>query len=248
MTSTAIRKTPRRVAIVQSNYIPWKGYFDLINSVDEFILYDDVQYTRRDWRNRNRIKTRHGIQWLSIPVEVKGKYDQAIKDTKIASHNWNHHHWRTIVHGYSRAPCFNESRKFFEDLYHRATSEWLTEINFHFISAICRWLRIPTKISFSMDYELIAGKTERLLHLCQQAGATEYVSGPAARGYLDEDSFERSGIQVQYFDYDGYSAYRQLFPPFEHSVSVVDLILNEGTQAPCHMKSFSRAERSRRTA
>src|SRR5438046_4323553 len=94
----------RKAAIVQSNYIPWKGYFDLIRRVDEFILYDDVQYTRRDWRNRNLIKTPQGLRWLTIPVEVKGKYYQSIRDTKIADPVWAASHWQTIVHNYGRAP------------------------------------------------------------------------------------------------------------------------------------------------
>src|ERR1041384_7029573 len=98
----------KMVAIVQSNYIPWKGYFDMIRGVDEFVLYDDVQYTRRDWRNRNRIKTAQGTQWLTIPVEVKGKYLQAIKETKISDPSWGRTHWRTLCHSYNRAPHFRD--------------------------------------------------------------------------------------------------------------------------------------------
>src|SRR5262245_25332489 len=112
---------PKAVAIVQSNYIPWKGYFDLINLVDEFILYDDVQYTRRDWRNRNKIKTANGPQWLTIPVEVKGKYSQKIKDTMITDPDWAHKHWRSIAHSYSKARCFRQYSEFFEDLYFGST-------------------------------------------------------------------------------------------------------------------------------
>jgi hypothetical protein len=108
---------PRKAAIVQSSYIPWKGYFDLIRQVDEFILYDDVQYTRRDWRNRNLIKTPHGLSWLTIPVDVKGKYFQSIRETRIADPGWAERHWKTIVHNYSRAPHFDHHRQKLEELY-----------------------------------------------------------------------------------------------------------------------------------
>src|SRR6476661_5616886 len=101
----------KSIAIVQSNYIPWKGYFDMIRSVDEFILYDDVQYTRRDWRNRNRIKSSHGAQWLTIPVEVKGKYLQKIKETRVSDRLWARNHWRTLCCCYGKAPCFREFKE-----------------------------------------------------------------------------------------------------------------------------------------
>ncbi|MFW5835685.1 MAG: WbqC family protein, partial [bacterium] len=100
----------KKIAILQSNYIPWKGYFDIINYVDEFIVYDDAQYTRRDWRNRNLIKTPRGLKWLTIPVEVKGKYTQTIYETKIADKNWAEKHWKSIRHNYNEADCFEEFR------------------------------------------------------------------------------------------------------------------------------------------
>jgi hypothetical protein len=105
---------PKTIAIVQSNYIPWKGYFDLIARVDEFILYDDMQYTRRDWRNRNLIKTAQGLQWLTIPVDVKGKYFQRINETQISDANWAEVHWKSIVHTYARAPFFAQYKDTFQ--------------------------------------------------------------------------------------------------------------------------------------
>src|SRR5687768_17987150 len=96
----------KRIAIVQSNYIPWKGYFDLINSVDEFILFDSAQYTRRDWRNRNLVKTSAGPTWLTIPVATKGKFDQRICDTVVSERNWPQQHWKTIAHWYAKATHF----------------------------------------------------------------------------------------------------------------------------------------------
>lgn len=230
-----MRKT---IAVVQSNYIPWRGYFDLINSVDELILYDDVQYTIRDWRNRNIIKTSSGPLWLTIPVQVKGKYLQKIKDTRISDPTWRRRHWATIVHSYSRAKYFPMQKELFEELYLQADDKLLSHVNFHFIIAICRILGIRTTISWSMDYNLSGDKTERLVHLCQQAGATAYLSGPSAKAYLKEDLFRSGGIGVSYMDYSGYREYTQLYPPFLSQVSIIDLIFNEGPQATDYMKSF----------
>lgn len=228
----------KKLATVQSNYIPWKGYFDLINSVDEFILLDDVQYTKRDWRNRNRIKTANGLMWLTIPVDTKGKYYQEIRDTVISDSKWNHNHWRSITHNYSGAKYFDNYRDVFENLYLGLNEKFLSRVNYRFLKVICDILNIDTKLSWSMDYQLGEGKTERLIGLCKQTGSTEYISGPSAKGYINEDLFEREGIVLQYMDYSGYPKYRQLYPPFEHAVSIIDLIFNEGPKAKKYMKSF----------
>ena len=228
----------KKLAIVQSNYIPWRGYFDLINSVDEFILFDDAQYTRRDWRNRNVIKTPQGLLWLTVPVQVRGKYFQKIKDTIVTDEGWNHQHWRSIVHNYSQARYFEEYREQFQELYLGTEDRHLSQINVRFLRAICRILGIRTIISCSMDYNLIDGKTARLVKLCKDAGASEYLSGPAARVYLDEELFHQEGIKLSYMDYSGYPEYHQLYPPFEPNVSIIDLIFNEGPNATRFMRSF----------
>jgi len=221
----------KRVAIVQSNYIPWKGYFDMMASVDEFVLFDDAQYTRRDWRNRNRIKTREGPQWLTIPVEVSGRYLQPIRETRISDPGWHVRHWRTIVHCYARAPHFREFGPQLARLYEGATDPLLSHVNRHLLDGIRRLLNITTRLSWSMDYELREGKTERLVHICSQLGASTYLSGPSARGYLDEAQFREAGIELRWMDYSGYPEYSQLFAPFAHDVSIIDLILNTGAEA-----------------
>ena len=228
----------KKVAILQSSYIPWKGYFDLINLVDEFILYDDMQYTRRDWRNRNIIKTSNGPKWLTIPVEVRGKYLQKIKDTTISDSSWGKKHWASIVHSYSKAPYFRMQREVFENLYLNSKEKFLSRINYLFLKAICEIFGIKTKLTWSMDYSLAGGKTERLVDLCKQAGATEYISGPAAKGYIEEELFSSECITLRYMDYSSYPEYRQLFQPFEHQVSIIYLIFNEGPNATKYMKSF----------
>jgi hypothetical protein len=229
----------KKVAIVQSNYIPWKGYFDLINLVDEFILLDDVQYTRRDWRNRNQIKTKNGLMWLTIPVKVDGKIPQRICETVISDSGWNRNHWKSIIHHYTRAKYFRDYKEVLEELYLGSDEILLSHINHRFLKAICEILDIKTKLSWSMDYGLFDGKTERLVNLCKKAEATEYLSGPAAKAYLNEELFRQEGITVRYMDYSGYSEYNQLYPPFEHQVSILDLIVSEGPNAAKYMKSFN---------
>jgi hypothetical protein len=229
----------KKIAIVQSNYIPWKGYFDLISSVDEFILFDDMQYTRRDWRNRNKIKTPTGPVWLTIPVQVKGKYFQKINETVISDPNWNKVHWKTIVQNYSQAKCFPIYKDLFEELYLGCQEQFLSAINYRFLTAICKILGIKTRLSWSTDYNLREGKTERLLELCLQTGAAEYFSGPTAKDYMDEELFRQENIALRYMDYSGYPEYQQLFPPFDHFVSIIDLVLSEGSNATQFMKSWN---------
>ena len=175
----------KRVAIVQSNYIPWKGYFDMIAHVDEFILYDQMQYTRRDWRNRNMIKTAQGTQWLTVPVVTRGKYTQTIAQTELGSADWAQKHWKTIELTYRRAPYFEEIASWLKPLYLEQSYSHLSTLNQTFLVTICARLGITTKITRSEGYTLIDGKTERLADLCAQAGGTHYVSGPAARSYVE---------------------------------------------------------------
>ena len=227
----------KRIAILQSNYIPWKGYFDLIRSVDEFILFDTAQYTRRDWRNRNRIKTANGLIWLTIPVQVKGRYLQSIQETKVEDQRWRDQHWKTLQHNYSRAAHFADYKTIFEKLYLEGTEDHLSEINRRFIDAICSILEIGTAIRWSSEFPAVEGNTERLVEWCKVAGATEYLSGPAAKEYIDERSFADAGIKLLWMDYSGYPEYRQSHPPFEHGVSILDLIFNEGPKATKYMKA-----------
>jgi len=229
----------RRVAVVQSNYIPWKGYFDLINDVDEFILYDEVQYTRRDWRNRNLIKTPKGLEWITVPVEVKGNYHAPIRDIRIADPGWGRHHWATLAHNYARAPFFRQYKDLLEPAFVDARETHLSPLNRRLLELLCGLLGIRTRLSWSSDYPSGGDRNERLLRLCKSAGASVYLSGPAAKGYLDEGLFAGEGIAVEWMDYSGYQEYPQLYGRFEHGVSVLDLLLNTGAEVPRYMKSFA---------
>jgi hypothetical protein len=232
----------KKVAILQSNYIPWKGYFDIINMVDEFVIYDCVQYTKNDWRNRNLIKTSSGVQWLTIPCRFESM-SQKINETKVTDKLWAGKHFKTIYQNYSRAKHFKEYAPLFEALYKDvASEELLSVINYKFIMAINNILDIKTKISKCEDFTLIEGQTSRLVQICKDAKATHYLSGPAAKDYLDESLFEAEGIKVEWMDYSGYGEYEQLFSPFVHGVSILDLIFNEGSNAKKYMKSFKEAK------
>ena len=226
----------KKIAILQSNYIPWKGYFDLISAVDEFIIYDEMQYTKNDWRNRNKIKTVKGVEWITIPVRIES-LSQKINETVVFADNWAVKHAKTLQANYAKAKCFSQTKDFVFDLYDQASkTKLLSEINFIFIKNICDFLKIDTKLSFSTQYGLIEGKSERLVDLCQKAGATHYISGPAAKDYLDVALFDDENITVEWMDYSGYTAYDQLFGPFEHGVSILDLIFNEGENARKFLK------------
>lgn len=222
------------VAILQSNYIPWKGYFDLIAAVDVFVIYDEVQYTKNDWRNRNVIKTPNGTQWLSIPVRQVG-LDQRIYDSRIADASWARKHCGTLQANYARAAFFEQYKHpIFEEL--TKPGDLLSELNLRLIRRICELLGIKTRIIDSRELTLEGDRNVRLLDACKKLRATTYLSGPAASSYLDTALFQHEGIAVRWMDYSGYPEYPQLFPPFAHGVSILDLLFNAGPDAPRYMK------------
>ena len=174
--------------------------------------------------------------WLTIPVRVGGRYLQRIRDVEVEDAGWAEKHWRSIVHHYAAAPAAADHRAALEELYRTAPQRWLTEINEHFLSGICGLLQIRTRFRRSSELDLMGERSERLVNMCRQLGASTYVSGPAAQTYLDPALFEAQGIQVEWADYSGYPEYRQLHPPFDHHVSIVDLLMNEGLQARSFLK------------
>jgi len=228
-----------KALITQSNYIPWKGYFDNIARCDVWVVYDDMQFTRRDWRNRNYVKTPNGLKWLTVPVEVTGKFHQKINETVVADREWNINHLRQLEQLYRKAPCYDEIGPWVRELYLSATHPRLTDINLHFTKAILEFLGVRTEIKDSREFKLAEEKTERLVSICRDLGATTYLTGPAAKDYMEEDQFKKSGIDIVYSDYSGYPEYNQLFPPFEHGVTILDLIFNVGSQARRYLKYLS---------
>ena len=221
----------KRVAIIQSNYLPWKGYFDIIRDVDLFVFHDDLQYTKDDWRNRNRIKTSSGLRWLTIPVGRDEK--RLICEVPLPVNNWADEHWRLLKSAYGNAPYFKTYAPFFEEIYRSPRWATLSELNQTLIRRIAHeLLGLTTCFEDSRHYQLLAHKQERVLELLRKTGATTYVSGPAAKSYIDEARFKQANIQLIWKNYSGYPKYPQPHPPFEHTVSIVDILFQVGPATP----------------
>lgn len=222
------------ISILQSNYIPWKGYFDIIAKSDVFVIYDEVQYTKNDWRNRNLIKTQSGLQWITIPVRQES-LNQKIVDTKTSNNLWVKKHKSTLQTNYGKASYFKQYKDCFFEIYDNPSTD-LSEINKLFIEKICAILGIETKIIDSRELNLEGDKVERLIDACKKLNATKYLSGPAAKSYIEEEKFKDSNIILEWMDYSNYKEYNQLYPQFEHGVSILDLIFNEGPKARSFLK------------
>lgn len=216
------------VGIIQSSYIPWRGYFDFINSVDVFVIYDDIQYSTGSWRNRNQIKAKTGLKWLTVPINKKQGMliDEVLIDRSI---RWQNKHRHLLKESLGSAPYFNNAMEIWEE---GIASEHLTvsELNIRLIKLICNYLEIITPIVMSRDYHLTGVKTDRLVSLIKTIGGTKYLSGPTAKAYLDENQFRENGICLEYKTYD-YPPYPQLWGDFVGNVSVLDLIANTGKEA-----------------
>jgi WbqC-like protein family len=220
-----------KVTINQSNYIPWKGYFDLIHDADLFIFYDDVQYTKNDWRNRNLVKGPNGPQWLTIPVGTS--LDRLVCEVSLSDQRWQTRHWNTLRHLYGRAPFFSQYRPLFEDVYLGRRWGTLSELNQFLIHVIAReLLGVKTTFRSSSEFRLSGARQDRVLNLLEAVGADVYVSGPAGQAYLDPPRFTEAGIELVWKDYSGYPEYPQFHGDFRHRVTVLDLLFHVGPNAP----------------
>ncbi len=233
----------RTAVVLQSNYIPWRGYFDLIRRADIFIVLDIVQYTKNDWRNRNRIKTRTGPNWLTIPVSHSLASETAIDEAIVTDRRWSKKHVKALQQNYSRAACFTETSGWLFPLFESLSEERsLSAINVRLIREIAQSLGLKTEIVsctslIERDDLLAQTASVRLSNLCQAANATHYLSGPAAQDYLETDPFDAAGIRVEWMSYEGYPEYPQLFGDFDGRLSVVDLLMNAGANAPDYLLS-----------
>lgn len=224
----------KRVGVIQSNYIPWKGYFDIIHDVDLFVFHDDLQYTKGDWRNRNRIKTPAGLAWLTIPVGASEH--RRICDVALPHARWARDHWNRMDSAYRQAPFYQTYREYFKAFYLGTTWRGLSEFNQAMIVGISRdLLGMTTEFADSASFHLTRTKGERVLELLGHAEANVYVSGPSARSYLTDDAFADAGITVVWKDYSGYPEYPQAHGPFRHDVSILDLLFHTGPDAPWHI-------------
>jgi len=223
-----------KCVILQPSYIPWRGYFHQIHKADVFIFYDDVQYDRRGWRNRNRIKTPTGAQWLSIPVLSKGSMTDEVSINKIMIDPtrtwWREKHWKTLQQCYRKAPFFACYEKFLSEFYAR-NDQLLADFTIDLTVALAKELGIQkTVFRRSSEFAARGKKTERLLSLLKSVGATHYITGAAAKNYLEEEKFAEVGIRLEYMIYN-YAEYKQLYPPFEAQISILDLLFMTGHEA-----------------
>lgn len=222
-----------RCVVLQPSFVPWRGYFHQIQKADVFVFYDDVQYDKHGWRNRNRIKTPSGTRWLTVPVLHRGNVERAIaiKDIRIDPHvDWRRKHLRTLEQSYAKAPFYERYEPFVKAVYGR---EWdrLADLTIGTTVMIARELGLETRFVRSSEIAVSGDRNQRLVDILRTLGATEYVTGPSARSYMDEALFAAAGIGVEYMAYD-YPEYPQLHPPFDPQVSILDLLFMTGPDAP----------------
>jgi hypothetical protein len=219
-----------KVAVLQSSYMPWKGYFDLMHDAELFIFYDDVQFTKNDWRNRNKIKTPNGPMWLSIPVG--DVIHRRIDEVAIIDGRWQEKHWKSIKQNYSKAPYFkSEFGKWLENVYMNNMWTNLSHLNQSTMLVIAqRFLGIQAKFASSSEYSLQGHKEDRLLDLLMKVGCKDYYCGPASRNYIELEKFRDAGINVVFKD-TNYPVYKQVYEGFDAFVSIIDLLMCAGTQA-----------------
>jgi hypothetical protein len=219
-------------AIMQPNYIPWRGYFDLISRVDKFVFFDDVQYTTKDWRNRNKIKTKEGDLWLTVPVKTTGRMGQLISEVEIDnSTEWQKKHFNSIVWNYRKAPFFKDYELLLESIYLLRRWELLVDLNIESTKLISRALNINVEWYRSSELAVDGDKNgERAINICQKIGADSFINGPTARAFINEELFNKNKIKNQYIEYK-YQNYSQQFDNFSSSVSILDVLFNCGVDS-----------------
>lgn len=221
------------VVILQPSYIPWRGYFDQIRRADLFIFYDDVQYDKHGWRNRNQIKTHQGKQWLTIPVHSKGVTQGVpIKDVRIDwSKPWAKSHLKSLTISYSKSPHFKGCLPLLDELYQRR-DECLADFTIETSIRLARELGFTsTRFMRSSELSSVEGqKTDRVINVLKQVGATHYICGPSASSYMEPEKFDAAGITFEYINYN-YPEYSQMYPPYDPYVSILDLIFMTGNEA-----------------
>jgi len=230
----AIKKV---ISILQSGYLPYAGFFELMSRCDTFVLYDDVQFDKNSWRNRNRIRVPQGDIWLTVPVVSKGHFGQTLKEVRIAPGNWQKKHLSSIRHYYAKSGCFDEYIGFFERIYAQKW-EWLLDLNFEIIEYFRKILGVNSELILSSGLKSAGNKTERIISICRELGADAYISTNGAKDYLDEGLFPENNIALAYQDYPG-AKYRQVYPGFVDNLSVIDLVFNCGKESRDIMLSFS---------
>lgn len=220
-----------RIGILQPGYLPWLGFFEQLSKSDVFVIYDDVQYDKNGWRNRNKIKNVHGPQWLTVPVSVKFSGHPMVADVKINNRiDWRKDHLLSIKHAYSKAPYYEEYLPIFEETY-LSSWEWLVDLDMHFILKLSEALGLKDKkVARSSAIGVAGDKIERLVRICKMFGADTFYEGAAGKDYIDVKHFADNGINVEFQDYK-HPVYKQLHGEFIPYLSVIDLLFNYGKKS-----------------
>lgn len=226
----------KKIAIIQSNFLPWKGYFDIIHSVDLFIFYDCVQFTKQDWRTRNYIKTHKGIKQITIPVH--GSISLKINEIQIVNSKWQQKIYKTFKFSYGKTEFFNDFSFILEHLFCEKKWKSLSAFNQYSIKYISNILDIKTKFINSKELELSGSKTDRVIEAIKKVGGNFYLSGPSAKNYIENKKFKENNIELAYIDYSTYPEYSQLWGEFNHNVSILDLIFNTGKKASFYIWGY----------
>ena len=219
------------IGILQPGYLPWLGFFEQMWRSDIFVIYDDVQYDKEGWRNRNRIKSANGVQWLSVPVLFKLSDAPLIKDIKIDNKtNWRKKHLASIRQNYTKAPFFKDYIGFFEAAYARHW-EYLLDLDMFFIAGLAQFLGMADKvIHLSSSVGVQGDRIGRLINLCRHFGVDTFYEGHSGRNYIDEELFLAQGVTVEYQSYQ-HPMYNQLYGEFVPYLSVIDLLFNHGRES-----------------
>ncbi|GJL78557.1 MAG: hypothetical protein NPINA01_15460 [Nitrospinaceae bacterium] len=219
-----------RLAILQPSYLPWLGFFDQMCRADTFVFLDDVQFTKRDWRNRNKIRTREGWAWLTVPVLQKSRYKQLLTETRIDnSVPWRRKHKDAIRAHYGQAPFFNAYFPSLESVYNKHW-DFLLDLCFETLQILQEALNIKTLTLKSSEISVEAAKGEKILSICRKLEATHYLTGDAGINYLSEEEFRPHGITLEIQNYQ-HPEYDQRFPGFVPHLSVIDLLFNVGDRS-----------------
>ena len=225
----------RKIAILQSNYLPWKGVFDIIHRVDLFVFHEDVQYTKQDWRNRNRILNQNGLSWITVPIKKSNRKDQLIYQVEISNeYNWQKKHFNLFQANYGKAPYHKEYKWIIEEIYLNKKWKNLSNLNIYLTKLICNTLGIKTKFINSLDLNCKGEKDDKVINICKKLDADYYLSGPAAKNYINPQKFKDEKIVLDYIDYE-YPEYNQMHKPFSHFVTILDLIFNCGDKSPYYI-------------
>jgi hypothetical protein len=218
----------RRAVVLQPMYLPWMGYFGMVETADVFVFYDDVQFVRRSWQRRNRIKVPDGdFTWLTVPVEKD--FGQAINEVEIKDTGWQEDHWQSITHSYANAPFFDEYSDILREIYDQTWGQ-LVELDVQIISRLCDAFGVGSDFRFSSELDVEGEKTNRLVNILQNIEADEYVSGPGAKDYLDPDMFEEAAIDLYWHEFP-HPEHEQVHGEFVSHLSAIDLLFHKGPNA-----------------